>query len=523
MTEKNGSDYITLRVWTFVILLLAVGIFFRTYHFHDWLRFNADQSRDATVVSNVVEGKDALPLLGPKAGGTGFRLGPAFYYFQITAAKIFGNSPDKMAYPDLLFSILAIPLLFFFLRKYFDMRTALLLTALFAVSAYAVKYSRFAWNPNSLPFWTLLYLYALHEIVSMREATGRRWPIIAGVALGIGIQLHTLILILFPAIALTVFGYLLVEKKKVWKALVIVFLVALFLNGSQLVSEIQTGGANAKAFFSAIGTKEKKGNGTAVNIAKDVVCFVEGNDYILSSYDASDTCEWKSTVGSSRVLIFSVGCIFFIGGILLAVRSFRKETESGKKYFLGIFLLYCSLYFLLLVPLANEVSMRFFLGIIFMPFVFLGLWFKYLSEKFPIYGTYLALSITILFITTNIVSVQRTFSEYAAYLQSSSAGMDNVLLREVERSAAFVVAHAPGAQVVAVHGDAAYLFKALKSMQYFTSKSDIRLVQKKGDKNDLTMPVFLIDNTKGMTKILEKNSGITEYESFGRFTIFKEQ
>ncbi|NMC87867.1 MAG: hypothetical protein GYA69_05505, partial [Candidatus Moranbacteria bacterium] len=79
----------------FFLVFLAAGIFLRTYNFHDWLRFNTDQARDAVVVSDFLEGKTALPLLGPKAGGTDFKLGPIFYYFQIISAKIFGVSPDK--------------------------------------------------------------------------------------------------------------------------------------------------------------------------------------------------------------------------------------------------------------------------------------------------------------------------------------------------------------------------------------------------------------------------------------------
>ncbi len=138
-------------------MVLIAGIFLRTWHHHDWLRFNADQGRDAQIVSSVIDGSAPLPLLGPKAGGTQFRLGPAFYYFEIAAAKIFGNIPDKMAYPDLFTGILCIPLFFFFLRKYFEKYTALSLTAIFAVSAYAIRYSRFGWNPNSAPFWTILF------------------------------------------------------------------------------------------------------------------------------------------------------------------------------------------------------------------------------------------------------------------------------------------------------------------------------------------------------------------------------
>ncbi|MGB5019107.1 MAG: glycosyltransferase family 39 protein, partial [Candidatus Moraniibacteriota bacterium] len=205
------------RKWGILIFccILVVGIFLRTYEFHDFLRFNADQSRDAGVVSSYIEGEAPLPLLGPKAGGTDFRVGPVFYYFQIASAKLFGNVPTVMAYPDLLFSILAIPLLFFFLRKYFDTRTALLLVAIFAVSAYAVKYSRFAWNPNSLPFWSILFLSGLHE---MMIAKGRRywqWVILTGTAFGVGIQLHTLSLLFFPILLSGVFAFLFFETKAV--------------------------------------------------------------------------------------------------------------------------------------------------------------------------------------------------------------------------------------------------------------------------------------------------------------------
>ena len=168
--------------WVVVSLLLIImaGTFLRVYQYHDFLRFNADQSRDATLVRDYLAGKEELPLLGPKAGGTSFRVGPAFYYFQIASAKIFGSHPDTVAYPDLLFSLLALPLLFFFLRKYFDSKTALLLVALFAVSLYAIKYSRFAWNPNSLPFWSMLFLYGLHEIMVERERIWKWWAVLTG-------------------------------------------------------------------------------------------------------------------------------------------------------------------------------------------------------------------------------------------------------------------------------------------------------------------------------------------------------
>ena len=369
--------------WWVLGIFLLIGIFVRTYHFHDWLRFNADQSRDAGIVSGVIHGETSWPLLGPKAGGTDFRLGSAFYIFQIASATIFGDRPDVMAYPDLLTSILAIPLLYAFLRLYFDRRIALSLTAIFAVSLYAVKYSRFAWNPNSLPFWTLLFAYALHRALLFGGDVKKRWVAALGGALGIGVQLHTLTLIVLPMATAAAFVFLALRREKgVGKLCLIVFSIATLLNGGQIASEIQTGGKNTAAFFSAIGTKGEKGSGVVANVGKDAVCFVQSGVLMLTAHDSSDTCEIKS-IGEGRNSIFFVGgIVLFIGGIVLAIRSFRRESDRAKRYFLAIVFLYCGAVFLLLVPLANEISMRFFLLSVFVPFVLLGLWFEFLLESF---------------------------------------------------------------------------------------------------------------------------------------------
>ena len=70
-------------VWFGLALIIALGFFLRSYHFTDWLHFELDQARDARVVDAALEGGPGeLPLLGPKAGGTFLRLGPAFYYLQ---------------------------------------------------------------------------------------------------------------------------------------------------------------------------------------------------------------------------------------------------------------------------------------------------------------------------------------------------------------------------------------------------------------------------------------------------------
>ncbi len=144
--------------WELVLILfiIAGGIFFRAYNFSSWARFNDDQIRDALVVDRMVSGEE-FPIFGPKAGGTHFNLGPAFYYLEYFSALIFGNTPQSLAYPVLLFSILSIPLFYLIFKKIFNQNISLALTAVFASSFFIIKYSRFAWNMNLIPFlfWLL--------------------------------------------------------------------------------------------------------------------------------------------------------------------------------------------------------------------------------------------------------------------------------------------------------------------------------------------------------------------------------
>ena len=153
-----------------------------------------------------------------------------------------------------------------------------------------------------------------------------------------------------------------------------------------------------------------------------------------------------------------------------------------------------------------------------MPFVFLGLWFEYLSETFPRWGVLLAGAITGLLALFNLIAVQHSFVAYASYIEGSEAGMDNVTLREVELAAEYIIDHSNGAPAVSLEGDAKYLFKSLKSIQYFTERENIHVVQK-GRKTDQNMPAFLVDNSKQKDSIIE-NGTATDSETIGRFTIF---
>jgi len=278
-------------LWIF-LAVFALGIFLRAYNFTPWLHFELDQSRDASLISEAVEkGAGELPLLGPRAAGSFLRLGPAFYYIEYIFAKIFGDTPQGSALAVLFFSILSIPLFYVFIARYFNKKLSLGLTLLFSVSLFMVTYSRFAWNPNLVPFFALAVSYFLLKAVDKKEKRKNWYLLASAIFLGILIQFHFLALIITP-LAIAIF--LIIKRPKIkfkfWLASILAIII---LNVPMIVNEIKTGGDNAKQFMEVVAKKSTKEKHTLVEKA-------------LENYLEHSLNYWTIISGSQRGELFRV-------------------------------------------------------------------------------------------------------------------------------------------------------------------------------------------------------------------------
>ncbi len=506
------------RYWWILLVILIVGAFLRSYNHHDWLRFNADQGRDAILVSSVVDGSQPMPMLGPKAGGTQFRLGPAFYYFEIAAAKIFGNSPDKMAYPDLISSILCIPLLFFFLCKYFDKYWALSMSALFAVSAYSIFYARFGWNPNSMPFWTILFLYSIHEIISGESRRKYLWSVIVGIAIGIDVQLHTTLLVALPIFTFVIFGYLSIKNRKILKYFLVILAFSLVINMPQLIDAHRTGRKNIAAFFQGLKTKQKSESSAAGNLVQSTNCLIQGNIEIVSGYEISDKCSFGSDSSRGDISIFILGSVFVFGGLVLAVRYFLKETEAERRAFLGILFVFTGIMYLIFVKIASELSVRFYLPLFFLPYVLLGLWAKFVREKIENRSGLILLIAGMFLIGSNLFFVQKSFATLANYGKPGGGDVKVMILKEAEEFSHFIVVNSNNKKKVYIDGDKEFLHKAYTPLKYLVGRSNIKLSLLK----NLPLPdqSFQVVRQKNRKKILPgTDMNILQYKDYGSFSM----
>ncbi|MDD5489332.1 MAG: glycosyltransferase family 39 protein [Candidatus Moranbacteria bacterium] len=360
---KKNWDKIALAL----VIIIAAAI--RLYHFHDWLFFQMDQARDANLVHKAVEnGISQLPLLGPRAAGTFLRLGPAFYYFQYISAKIFGlNNPAALAYPDLFFGIISIPLFYFFLRFYFKRIPTLAATAVYAFSFTAVQNSRFAWNPNSSPFWILACLFCLAKFSRSETEKGKLfWLGAAAAGLGFASQMHFLVFVSLPIIIVIYFVWSGSWRKLNWKNILLALIVLGILYFPMALSEMKTSGDNMKQFVFALKNKSNNDHSIGDKFFQNIINH--GNYYtrILTSH-VSPTGKFSMIAGLALIVATLLKMFF----------GMRDEKDKDRKDFLKIVLVWFAVVFAVLVFFAFQIRPRFFLPVFFLPFVFFAFWIEW--------------------------------------------------------------------------------------------------------------------------------------------------
>jgi hypothetical protein len=351
-----------------------------------------DQARDAFMINNAFQnGPGYLPLLGARAGATdvdGFlRLGPASYYFQYISTLLFDSAePYVLAYPDLIFSIGAIVLLYLFARLYFSREHSLMITAMYAFSFIIIQYSRFAWNPNSLQFFLLLSFYGLLKF--FREKNEKKkfaWILLWALGIIIGSQLH--FFGFFGLIGIS--GLFIAIKLQIWKKdellkhltrksltkfasyLTLVLLIFVIFYSPVIISDVQKGGENTKNFFAAISSKPQDKPLTE-KISKNI-------SENIKYYCLITTSQCYGQEGAKENAAKAVTVIIMLAGMTLIFRKLKKEKDEQQRDFLILLAVWIAVYFILTIPFAFQLRPRFFIVVFAVPFIILGLVYEYLE------------------------------------------------------------------------------------------------------------------------------------------------
>lgn len=178
------------------ILLLAA--FFRFYKISEYMTFLGDEGRDALAVKRILVDND-FPLLGPPTSVGNMYLGPLYYYMMAMPMAIFWLNPVAASSMNALIGVLAVSLIYYLARNWFDVWGATVASFLYAISPITIIYSKSSWNPNPAPLFALLIFLGLFKVHKKRNGL---WFILVGVAMAFILQMHYLALILLPVVGI---------------------------------------------------------------------------------------------------------------------------------------------------------------------------------------------------------------------------------------------------------------------------------------------------------------------------------
>jgi len=186
--------------WLLLFILVAAA-FLRLYRIADYMTFLGDEGRDVLVVKKIIV-DHKFTLLGPTASVGGFFLGPVYYYLMIPFLWAFRLNPVGPAVMVALFGIATVFLVYKVGKDFFSKEVGLLSASLFSISPVVIAYSRSSWNPNLMPFFSLLIIWLTWRTVSEKKP---EYLIGVGFLLGVAIQLHYLTVFLMAVVAVYLF------------------------------------------------------------------------------------------------------------------------------------------------------------------------------------------------------------------------------------------------------------------------------------------------------------------------------
>ena len=187
-----------LRENWLLVLILAIGAFLRLYRIGDYMTFLGDEGRDLIIVRRLLVNFDPI-LIGPGTSIGQMYLGPIYYYMIAPFLWLANFSPVGPAVFIALLGVATIYFVYHVGKEWFGRLAGWTAAALYAVSPTVIIHSHSSWNPNIMPFFSLLTIYGLWKVWSKKKY---KWLIVLGASFAIVLQSHYLGVLMLPVIIL---------------------------------------------------------------------------------------------------------------------------------------------------------------------------------------------------------------------------------------------------------------------------------------------------------------------------------
>jgi len=313
-----------------LLLIIFLAAFLRLWRLPEYMTFLGDEGRDALAVKQMIV-DHKFRLIGPVTSIGNMYLGPLYYYLMLPAMFIFRLSPVGPALMIALLGVATVYLIYLLGKEWVGEKGAIIGAFLYAISPVVIIYSRSSWNPNIMPFFALVSLFAIWRVWQKRQFF---WLPILGISLSFCIQSHYLGLLIFPTIFifwLLTFIDLLREKGKLKGFFLQTFLLLLFFIILTVIPliwfDLRHGFINRNAFQEFFTVRQAT---VSLKLYKAIPKFKDLAVQILTRLIAGKDNFWGPIIS---------GITFFILLVFLVLDFLKKKTKGFFKDNRGILFL----------------------------------------------------------------------------------------------------------------------------------------------------------------------------------------
>jgi 4-amino-4-deoxy-L-arabinose transferase-like glycosyltransferase len=351
------------------------------YKLREFIIFLGDEGRDALVVKRMIV-DHKFTLLGPTASVGGFYLGPVYYYFMIPFLWLYNFDPVGPAAMVAILGTMTVGLLYWAMKEWSSKTTAFIIAFLYATAPGIVSTSRSSWNPNIMPFFSLLSIFSLSQALTKKK---NLWFIFAGISYGIAIQSHYLGLVIGPILALAT---LINQPVKKWLKSGFLQVIGFFIGGSMYFAfEIRHNFPNIKSVLEFV---MRGGNTTGPRSLNLVWLYFE-------MYRRNFESVLPNFVQLTQLISLITVLGFFVY-LLRKKRKFGKLATSTK-----VVLIWMLVGLLGIGSYKGQLYPHYFGYLFPLPFIIIGFTIESFS-KHRIFN-YLAVSLTAAAVVFNIISL----------------------------------------------------------------------------------------------------------------------
>ena len=221
------SLYLLLtNTWEIYLVLLVAG-FLRFYQV-DTSEFDDDQATLFRMAHDALS-HGLLPLTSNTAS-LDIAHPPGVIYLFMLPATLSANPLWAIVFVS-IFNVIAVLLTYLLARRYYGRLAGAVAALLYATALKPLEYGRFIWQPNLMPPFVVLFIFALFWGVVERR---KGWLLLALILLGILYQMHeTALLLLVPLLVGVVFA----PGTMRWRDLCFAFVLLLIIFSPYLLWE----------------------------------------------------------------------------------------------------------------------------------------------------------------------------------------------------------------------------------------------------------------------------------------------